>query len=396
MKKILFISKYLTTSKNGFESRLSTLIKLFNKNNYHVAAITSSLSFKKFRFKEKYNHKKINNVNYYFIREKNSYSLYSFQRILSWVKFEFQVFNFNYNIIKFKPDIIYISSLSLLTILNGVFLKKKYKAKLVFEMRDLWPYFLYTTGKFSKFNPFVIILSLIEKYGIYQSDLIIGLIPRIKQYINYRGFRNKKVSASTFPINKKLFLNNKSIKINLDNTCFNICYAGNFGFDNHLNDLLSLISKVQNKSFMFYFFGDGSQKQSLKKKYSYLKNVKFYDHVDYKDLHSILVKMDCLTVSFGFKNNYPIFGYELNKLNNYLMASKPIIVTGNRENLSKNRGEFIFVTKYNSLAFEKKLLMIKSNYNFYLKIAKKNKKKLLLRNSPKNIFKKTVINLENL
>lgn len=396
MKKILFISKYLTTSHNDFESRLSTIINLFNKNNYEVAAITSSLSLKKFKFRKKYTFKKINNVNYYFIREKNDYSLYSFQRIVSWIKFEFNVFNFNYKKITFKPDIIYVSSLSLLTILNGIYLKKKFKAKLVFEMRDLWPYFLYTTGKFSLLNPFVILLGLIEKYGIYQSDLVIGLIPKIKKYLNYRGFYKKKVFASTFPINKNLFLNNKSSKINLDNKYFNICYAGNFGFDNHLNDLLSLISQVQNKSFMFYFIGDGSQKQSLKNKFSYLENVKFYDHVEYKDLHSILVKMDCLTVSFGFNDNYPIFGYELNKLNNYLMASKPILVTGNRENLSRNRGEFIFVTKYNSLVFEKKLLLIKSNYNYFLKIAKKNKKKLLLRNSPKVIFKKTVFNLKNL
>ena len=396
MRKILFISKYLTTSKNGFESRLSTLISLFNKNNYEVTAITSSLSLKRFKFQKKYTHKKINNISYYFVREKNDYSLYSFQRIISWIKFEFNVFNFNYKKIPFKPDVIYISSLSLLTILNGIYLKKKFKAKLVFEMRDLWPYFLYTTGKFSKINPFVVLLGLIEKYGIYQSDLIVGLIPKIKQYINYRGFYTKKVFASTFPVNKNFFINNKSHTINLDNKYFNICYAGNFGFDNHLNDLLGLISEIQNKSFIFHFFGDGSQKQNLKNKFSYLKNVKFYDHVDYKDLHSILVKMDCLIVSFGFSNKYPIFGYELNKLNNYLMASKPIIVIGKKENLSKNRGEFIFVTKNNSLIFEKKLISIKSNYNFFLKIAKKNKKKLLLRNNPNAIFKKTVNNLRNL
>ena len=44
-------------------------------------------------------------------------------------------------------------------------------------MRDFWPYFLYKTGKFSKYNPFVIALGIIEKIGIQQSDLIISLIP---------------------------------------------------------------------------------------------------------------------------------------------------------------------------------------------------------------------------
>tara|TARA_B100001057_G_scaffold367749_1_gene371137 strand:- start:12448 stop:13638 length:1191 start_codon:yes stop_codon:yes gene_type:complete len=396
MKKILFICKYLSTSKNGFESRLSTLINLFNKNNYEVLAITSSNSLKKFKFKKKYTLKKIDNVKYYFIKDTSDYKLYSLQRILSWIKFEFDLFNFNFKKFPFKPDIIYISSLSLLSILNGIYLKKKFNAKLVFEMRDFWPYFLYTTGKFSRFNPFVIFLGIIEKYGIYQSDLIVSLIPKIKEYLKYRGFYKKKTFASTFPLNKKFFIITKNNRINLDNKYFHICYAGNFGFDNYLDILLNLISKTRNELFMFHFFGDGSQKETLKKKFSHLNNVKFYKHVNYSDLHSILIKMDCLIVSFGFNDKFPLFGYELNKLNNYLMASKPIIVVGKKINLNKDRGEFIFVTKNNPLIFEKKLISTKLRYNFFKKISKKNKKKLLIRNNPKLIFKQTETHLKNL
>jgi hypothetical protein len=396
MKKILFICKYLSTSKNGFETRLSTLINLFNKNNYQVSAITSSNSLKKIKFKKKYTHKKIDNVNYYFIKENNNYSQYSLKRILSWIKFEIGVFNFNYNQIGFKPDVIYISSLSLLTILNGIYLKKKFSAKLVFEMRDLWPYFLYANCKFSRFNPFVVFLDIIERFGIYHSDLIIGLIPKIKKYLQYKGFYKKKTFASTFPVNKEYFIINKDIKLNLDSKYFNICYAGNFGFDNHLDDLLYLISKIKNKLFLFHFFGDGSQKKILKIKFSHLDNIKFYEHIDYIDLHSILVKMNCFIISFGFNEKFPIFGYELNKLNNYLMASKPIIIIGKKENLNKNRGEFTFVEQNNAVMFEKKLTLIKFKYNFYLKVAKKNKKKLLVRNNSKDIFKKTLYHLKNL
>ena len=211
MKKILFICKYLSTSKNGFESRLSTLINLFDKNNYEVTAITSASSLKRTKFQKKYTKKKIDNVNYFFIKEDSDYSLYSLERIKSWLMFEIRVFKFNYDQIFFKPDIIYVSSLSLISILNGIYLKKKFKAKLVFEMRDFWPYFLYTTGKFSRWNPFIILLGMIEKLGIYHSDLIISLIPNIKKYLIYRGFSNKKAFASTFPINKKFFIKKKHL-----------------------------------------------------------------------------------------------------------------------------------------------------------------------------------------
>ena len=396
MKKILFICKYLSTGKNGFESRLSTLINLFNKKNYKVAAITSTHSLKKKKFNKTYNHKIIDDVNYYFIKEENNFTPYSFKRILSWIKFEIKVFNFNYKKISFKPDIIYVSSLSLLSILNGIVLKKKYNAKLVFEMRDFWPYFLYTSGKFSKLNPLIILLGIIEKYGIYNSDLIISLIPKVKQYLIYRGFPKKKNLSSTFPINKKFFTISKHAKIKLNKNYFNICYAGNFGFDNYLDELLNLISKNQDKSFIFHFIGDGSQKAILKIKYSHLKNVKFYNYIKYQELHSVLTRMDCLVVSFGFNEKYPLFGYELNKLNNYLMASKPILVLGKKENLGKNRGKFIFVTKKDPIIFKKKLILLKSNYKDFLKIAHQNKKKALIRNNPKVIFNETVNYLKNL
>ena len=91
-----------------------------------------------------------------------------------------------------------------------------------------------------------------------------------------------------------------------------------------------------------------------------------------------------------------MFGYELNKMNNYLMSSKPIIVIGKKKNLSNKRGNFIFVQKKSSALFEKKLLNIKNNYQFFLEIAKLNKLNLLLRNDPEKIFNETVQQLNKL
>ena len=395
MKKILFISKYISTNLNGFESRLATLIRFFSKNNYVVEAITSSGSLRKNKFKNRYNCKKINNVNYNFIKQNNNYSQYSIKRIVSWISFEYFLFKFDLNKIKFKPDIIYVSSLSLLTILNGIYLKKKYKAKLVFEMRDLWPFYLYSTGKFSKFNLIIIILGIIEKIGIYKSDLIIGLSPRINKYLKFRGFNKKKNFSSTFPVNKSLF-KKKKINIKVNKKKFNLCYAGNFGYDNHLDDLLNVISKLSSHEFFFHFFGKGSQKNFLIKKYSHFKNIKFYKHIEYSKLHSALIKMDSMILSFGFRNNYPIFGHELNKLNNYLMTNKPIVVFGSSKNLSINRGKFLFIEKNDTKLFESKLKNLKKKYIYWHKISKINKEKFLKRNDAKKIFKETLNYLESL
>ena len=124
--KILFICKYIHSNSLA-ETRLATLIKYFKKNKNTVAAITSGSFVKKLKFKKNYICKKFKNVNYYYIKDVPDYSYFSLKRIYSWIIFEYRIFNFNYNIIGFKPDVIYISSLSLLTILNGVYLKKNLK-----------------------------------------------------------------------------------------------------------------------------------------------------------------------------------------------------------------------------------------------------------------------------
>lgn len=387
--KILFLSKYLSTQRNGMESRLANIIKNFKKNGHCVSAVTSSVSLKNYNFKNRYNCLVIDNVNYFIIKDRLKYSNHSIARIFSWLGFEYDVFKFNYKLLNFKPEIIYVSSLSLLTILNGIILKKKYKAKLVFEMRDFWPYFLYKSEQYLKYNPLVLILSYIEKIGIKNSDLIISLIPRIKKYLNYRGFKNKKTFSSTFPILVDNFKKQKVKKMR-KSFAYNICYAGNFGFDNYLDDLLSLISLSNQRNNFYHFIGNGSQKKKLIQKYSSLKNVFFYDSVNYKSLHSILIQMDLLILSFGFKNKYPSYGYELNKLNNYLMASKPILAIGNKNNLLLNRGKFFFVEKYCPKTFDNKIQYIQKNYKKIKEITKFNKFNLMKRNDPNAIFNQTL------
>ena len=196
----------------------------------------------------------------------------------------------------------------------------------------------------------------------------------------------------TAPPQNKLplpFITDKRKNFKTDNSKFNVCYAGNFGFDNHIEDLLIFISKLQNKNFFFHLIGEGSQKKYLKKKYGILKNVKFYDSIEYSKLHTVLKKMKCLIVSFGFNSNFPLFGYELNKINNYIMAEKPILVLGSKKNLLNNRGKFVFVTKKTHNSFINQLNYIKNHYKFFLKIAKINKIKLLKRNNPEIIYEKT-------
>ena len=61
-----------------------------------------------------------------------------------------------------------------------------------------------------------------------------------------------------------------------------------------------------------------SLKNRLEKKYDIHPNIKFYNHIKYIRLHKKLSQMDLLLISFNLEIKLKNFGYELNKLNNYM------------------------------------------------------------------------------
>ena len=66
------------------------------------------------------------------------------------------------------------------------------------------------------------------------------------------------------------------------------------------------------------------------------------------------------------------------------------------KNLSRKRGEFIFVSKNSSLILKKKINLIINNYNHFLKIAKTNKLNLLKNNNENKICEEIISKLKKL
>ena len=104
------------------------------------------------------------------------------KRIISWVQFEIGLLFLDKKEIK-KPDTIIISSLSIFSILTGIFYKNKYNAKLIIEIRDIWPLSIIEIKKYSKHNLFIILLSYIEKIGYKKANVIVGTMPNLKEHV---------------------------------------------------------------------------------------------------------------------------------------------------------------------------------------------------------------------
>ena len=338
MKKILIITSYAPTKNEGFESRTSCIAQEFVKKSFNVTVITSNSnhlsSYKKTKLKiQEYVY---NGVVFKILNTLKYKKTISLKRILSWFDFEFKLFFNLKKIIADKPDIIIVSSLSILTILNGFILRSRYpNSKLIFEIRDIWPLTLIEEGGYSRFHPAVLFLGMIEKAGYIYSDAIVGTMPNLVEHVKkITNNRVKNVFCIPFGVYPEDYLlDDNSIKESLElknfrkntNSRFTVGYAGSIGLSNGLETFIKVIKDLnQNNELNFVLLGDGDYKIRYQNELSNCSNVFFTGRVEREHVKYYLDCCDVLFIS-TLPSKVWDFGWSLNKMIDYMISSKPII-----------------------------------------------------------------------
>jgi glycosyltransferase involved in cell wall biosynthesis len=86
-----------------------------------------------------------------------------------------------------KPDLIVVSSPHPFGIYPGSWLARKFGAKLIFEVRDLWPLSLTELGGMPKWHPLVILTGFTERYAYRRADLVASLMTGAEGFMRARG-----------------------------------------------------------------------------------------------------------------------------------------------------------------------------------------------------------------
>ncbi len=347
MKSIWYISKYVKTSYVGNSgSRGFFLLNELSKTGYDCS-IFSSYPFKYSKIYNKTISKIKRNFRYIFINSFQYKKTNSFTRVVSWLDFERKLFFLKKDNLP-KPDVVIVSSLSLLTIINGLFLKKKYSCKLFFEVRDIWPLTLTEEGGFSNKNLFILILQFLEFIGYKYSDHIIGTMPNLGEHVkNILGY-SKKVTCIPIGFNneelKKSVAIKKNIKLLIPQDKFIIGYFGGIGISNALNPFFEIIKKLHsNLDIHFIIAGDGDLKNKYYSQTKNLNNVTFLPLIEKKFILSLMSNCDLLYFSTHNSRIWR-YGQSLNKLIDYMLSSTPIIGSYNGYETminESNCGEFI-------------------------------------------------------
>jgi glycosyltransferase involved in cell wall biosynthesis len=332
-KNIWYISKYATPLKYGFGSRHFYLAREFNKLGNNTVVISSdSNHLAQFpNFKSIYTREIIEGVDTCWIRTIKYKGSASIKRILSWIDFEIKLLLMNKNTLP-RPNIVIVSSLSLLTVLNGYWLKKKYGCKLIFEIRDIWPLTIIEEGDYNRWNPFVMCLAWIEKFGYRNSDVIVGTMPNLSEHVKAITGKEMNCQCIPFGYDPAFYENLEPLPEGyteryIPKNKFIVGYAGSIGITNSLDTLIQCALELKdNSNIHFLLLGDGGLLNEYKERTAGLKNITFAPRVKKSQVQMVLRHCNVLYFSVEDSKVWR-YGLSLNKLIDYMMAGKPIIAS---------------------------------------------------------------------
>lgn len=330
-KNILIINEYAGSLDYGMTFRHYYLGKEFVKQGNNVTIVTASYSHFLNKFPEMdnrtYKTEEIEGITYLWIRVIKYSKSFDKKRVLKWFEFMSKLF-FISKYLDAKPDIIICSPTAPFSILPAYYLSKKYDAKLIFEVRDIWPLTLVEVGGFSIKHPLIRLMSWFEKFALNKSDIIVS---NLQNYSNHIAELNieKKAHWVSNGIDLEEMKNIKpldfEVKKQIPSDKFIIGYTGKLGVSNAISYLIDAADKLQSKKdILFVIVGSGQEEKKLKEQAQELSNVLFINPIEKSQVQSILSLFDICYIGLQKERLFK-FGISPNKLFDYMYSGKPIL-----------------------------------------------------------------------
>ena len=333
-KTIWYISKYVTP---GYAARAGArgylILREMVKSGHRAVLICSDANHLATppAFDQPVFSEVVDGVDVHWLRTRKFKSANSLGRILSWIDFEWRLWRMPKARIP-KPDAIIVSSLSLLTVLNGLWMRRKYRATLVFEIRDIWPLSLQEHRGWSRWNPIVMALGWVEWLGYRYADIVVGTMPNLGAHVTDVLGYERAVACVPQGVDDALLeptppLDQGFVAEFIPKDKFTVVYAGSIGVANALDILFEVAEDLRAvENLHFLVLGEGYLKVRYQEKYKHLSNLTFAPAVPKNMVQSVLVHGDLMFLSVP-RSRLLDFGQSLNKIIDYMLSGKPVLAS---------------------------------------------------------------------
>ncbi len=333
--KIWYLSKYAVTPNLGNPTRQYFLSKYLSKLGHDVTLVFSRSSMiyeAPLRVSDPVEYS-LDNFKQVMLDGPIIDLGFSFKRILSWIEFELRLLKWM-SLQTNKPDVVVVSSLSILTFLNGIWAKKKFGSRLIVEVRDIYPETLIATGKYSRYNILVLILGFIEKFAYRHANHIVSTLPSFDRHLeNIAPKEIYKFKFIPMGIDFDFYRTAempKNVKI-LPEGKFIVAYIGSFGKTQATKVIFETIKMLKEDSSIYFLLaGTGAEKEEG---ISIIKGQKNYLDLGQINKDSIPLYLSKADVAINPWLNLDIYKYGIspNKWMDYMYSGIPFIVCFNDE-----------------------------------------------------------------
>lgn len=332
-KTIWIINQYASTPETGMGGR-----------HYHLARQLEALGFQVYLILASYTHllrqgpsfdgaacsERREGVNVVWIKVPEYAHAHSKMRIFNWFSFALRLRRAG-NVVSDKPDVVWYSSPSLVGFLGAERLAERFNARLVFEVRDIWPLTLCDVGGYSPHNPFVRFLQWVENRAYRRADVVISNLKNAHEHMVEHGLRRDRFhwipnGVALDEVTHPQPLDGAVVDM-LPDGGFAVGYAGTLGVANCLDVLIEAAALLRDKpDIKFVLVGEGKERPRLQGLVAErgLENIVFTGAIPKVQIQSMLQRFDVsyigLTRSRLFEH-----GVSPNKLFDYMYAARPII-----------------------------------------------------------------------
>ena len=406
-KTIWFFNDYAGSKYHGMEFRNYYVARELVKLGHKVTIVSASYMhlFKQLPKTEgkKYTFEKIDGIDYIWIDVPHYSTSTDKRRVLKWFLFVKKLYELPVKKMD-RPDYVIASPMAPFLIKPAHYFAKKFNAKLVYEVKDIWPLSLMELGGYSKKHPFIRLMQWFSDYAYQKSDLTITVLANAYEYMKQHGLKEERFKyipngISLEDMGENQELNTQTLE-RLPKDSFLVGYAGTIGIANALDSFVESAKYLtEYPEIKLLLVGDGKEREKLQSmvKKKKLDNVLFIDPIPKNEVQGLLQKFDLCYIGLQKK---PIFEYGVspNKLFDYLYASKSILYGVNdKKSIVEKANAGITVSSDNSKSISDGILkMYRLKEDERRKMGENGKEYVLKHHTYENIAKEFIKTLEEI
>ena len=235
----------------------------------------------------------------------------------------------------FQPDAVIASSTYPMDIWVARRIARRAKARLVFEVHDLWPLSPIELSGMSPRHPFIRLVQKAEDDAYRDADVVVSMLPKVHHYMASRGLHLSKLTVVPNGITPDEWQGTpaplrddvaQAIAARRAAGQTVVGYAGSMGLPNALDHLLDAARLLQAAPIAIVMVGDGHERARLAQRVAAegLANVTMLPPIPKAQIPSLLAAIDIAYIGW---QRVPIyrFGIAPNKLMDYMMAGCAVL-----------------------------------------------------------------------